>query len=162
RNQTLGYGVMIRWQISMTILHHFDSDPTSMAMIKCSLFILALAVSTSGVHCADPSEFEAIQAVMKLGGTVKHDEKAQGRPVVYVSVQARQVTDADLKDLLPFKRLQALELIDALVTDAGLKQLSKFKELRELNLENALISDAGLRELAAQRKNWQMLAFAGT
>lgn len=100
-------------------------------------------------------------------------------------VYQAKVTDADLKDLVPFKHLTRLDLDDTLVTDAGIKELTrlecleklsvseskitdeglktlgKLTQLKELYLVGAKVTDKGLRELVVL-KNLQRLGLGGT
>src|SRR2546421_7052104 len=74
-------------------------------------------------------EAAAVKAVEVLGGKVTVDGKQSGKPVVGVNVRATDFTDAGLKKLKEFKRLQTLDLSQTKVTDAGLKELKEFKRL---------------------------------
>ena len=97
---------------------------------------------------ADEAEGKAVQAIGKLGGLVTRDEKAQGKPVVWVRLDFTQVTDADLKELAALKQLQRLELMGTRVTDAGLKDLAPLTQLQALYLRGTEVTGAGLKDLA--------------
>lgn len=59
------------------------------------------------------------------------------------------VTDAGLRHLSGFNRLQTLYLKDTQVTDAGLKHLLRIRDLRRLGLGNTRITDTGLKTIAS-------------
>ncbi len=92
----------------------------------------------------------AVEAVKKLGGNVKRDERAPGRPVIAVDLAHTQATDADLKELANFKALKTLDLGHTQATGAGLKDLADLKELQILYLSGAPVTDATLKEIAGR------------
>lgn len=96
------------------------------------------------------TEESAIAFVEKLGGTVTRDETQPGRPVIDVSLRGTNATDADLKEIAPFKNLTTLDLSLAPVTGAGMKELAPFKNLTYLFLADTKVTDEGMKELAAQ------------
>jgi serine/threonine protein kinase len=61
---------------------------------------------------------------------------------------ARKITDAALRNLVPPDQLQELFLGRTPVTDAGMKDIAAFKQLRALGLEETAVTDAGVREIA--------------
>src|SRR5262245_41939792 len=75
-----------------------------------------------------------------------------GRPVVRLNLRFRRVTDADMKHVAVFKRLQTLDLLRTKVTDVGLKELAGLTELEELHLGSTKVTDAGLKELVGLDK----------
>jgi hypothetical protein len=98
---------------------------------------------------------KAIDEIKKLGGRVKIDEKDPDTPVIGVSFDNTpsrpiKLTDADMKNLKAFPRLQKLEFVGALsigainVTDAGLENLIGLTQLQSLDLGGTKITDAGL------------------
>src|SRR6185369_4088031 len=74
-----------------------------------TLATLVLFLVSGGLR-ADEAEDKAVKAIEKLGGTVKRDEKADGKPVVAVDWHYTRVTDAGLKELAAFKHLRELGL----------------------------------------------------
>ncbi len=62
-----------------------------------------------------------------------------------------QVTDKGLKEVLPLKRLERLDLECTGISDAGLKELRALNRLRSLDLRGTLVTDDGLKELAGMR-----------
>jgi hypothetical protein len=70
-------------------------------------------------------------------------------------------TDASMKELVAFKRLQMLDLSSSLVTDVGLKELTALRQLHTLNLHSTQVTDVGLKELTAL-KQLQTLDLRGT
>src|SRR5262245_65130401 len=97
-------------------------------------------------------EEAAVKAVEKLGGKVRRDDKAPGKPVVAVDLRSTLTTDADLKVLKECKHLQVLDLGVTQVTDAGLKELKELRQLQELDLTFTKVTDAGLKELKELRQ----------
>ncbi len=66
-----------------------------------------------------------------------------------LALMSIEVTDAGLKELVPLKQLKSLELACTKVTDEGMKQLATFKQLKWLKLMGTKVTDAGLKEIAA-------------
>ena len=75
---------------------------------------LLLGLPWSSLRAADDAEDKAVAFVEKLGGKVKRDDKAEGKPVRGVDLADRtKVTDAGLKELAALKQLQSLDLTAA-------------------------------------------------
>ena len=99
-------------------------------MMRQIALLLSLAVCLAGCGQKQAEQEEkAVDAILKLGGDVKRDEKLPGRPVVEVDLGKPKVGDFDLKDLKEFKSLRNLSQSRAHFTDAGLKNLKELKEL---------------------------------
>jgi len=98
------------------------------------------------------TEAKAAAFVVRLvgegNGTITRDEQAPGNPVTKVRLTSTEVTDADLKVLVPLTNLSSLTLGPG-VTDAGLKELTPLITLTTLDLSCTQVTDAGLKELAA-------------
>jgi Leucine-rich repeat (LRR) protein len=95
------------------------------------------------------------KAVEKLGGRIKRDDKAEGKPIIGVSLhssQLSQLLDAGLKELGRLKTLQSLDLTGTPVTEKGLKELAGLKNLQELNLSYTGVEDATLKQLKNLKK----------
>ena len=118
--------------------------------------LLTLGLSLAPVLCwaAEPNadQAKAIAEIEKLGGKVFQDEKSPGKPVIYVDLENSKVTDAGLKHLTAFMRLQALILSSNQVTDEGLKHLSGLTKLESLKLGNTRVTDAGLEYLRGMKE----------
>src|SRR5688572_10327493 len=114
----------------------------------------------------------AVAAIEKLGGYVFYDDKAPARSGLTrlilghdsfgnvngvdfnpLKTENRQITDADLRHLRSFPRLNHLVLKNCRkVTDAGLGELTGLANLRYLYLNDTPITDAGLVHLAGLGK----------
>jgi hypothetical protein len=95
---------------------------------------------------AQQEEAAAVEAVEQVGGGVDRDEKAPGRPVVYVGF-SHTVANGDLDTLRAFSRLTTLTLNHTDITDAGLKPLEGLTQLKTLSIWQAKISGPGLAHL---------------
>jgi internalin A len=111
---------------------------------------------------ADDAEDQAERAIEKLGGKVVRDDKDPAKPVIQLDLANSKLTDEDLNQLAGLKRLQTLNLLNAVqVTEAGLKELAALKELQTLHLwDCGGATDEGLKELAAL-KSLRQLFLAG-
>ena len=98
--------------------------------------------------CPQTPEQQAVRAVERLGGKLKFAGQDADRAVTEVDLSRTLVADADLEQLRPFARLQALNLSGTAITDRGLAVLRDFGSLKKLNLTLTKISDAGLTSLA--------------
>ncbi|MGI8978684.1 MAG: leucine-rich repeat domain-containing protein [Pirellulaceae bacterium] len=110
----------------------------------------------------------AVAAIENLGGYVFYDERAPTRSGLTwlilgddsfgnvngvdfnpLKQENRQITDADLRHLKAFPRLNHLVLKNCCqITDAGLADLSGLANLQYLYLNDSPITDAGLVHLA--------------
>lgn len=109
----------------------------------------------------DPKEQEAAAFVERIGGRVERNAAWPDKPVVAVHMPA-QATDADLKELVYFKRLTRLSLqLNSKITDDSLKALVPLAGLMELDMGYTPITDAGLKEVA-KLPNLTSLTLSGT
>jgi internalin A len=116
-------------------------------LMLCGLMAGVIVFSSAPVR-ADDAEDTAVAFVEKLGGNILRDEKAPGKPVVWVLMAGTKMTDAGLKELAPLKNLTTLNLTSTQVSDAGLKALAPLKNLTTLVLTGTEVTDAGLKNLA--------------
>ncbi len=114
-------------------------------MLPIGLLLLAGSRALS----ADPAHDEkaAIAEITTLGGTVNLDEETPGRPVVAVTLDGKQVTDAVLERLKGRVEPRRLSLLNTQVTDGGLTHLRGSANLQELNIISSQLTDAGLGHL---------------
>ena len=137
------------------------------------LLLLAMVVSLSPTVFADDDEKKAIDAIEKMGGTVRkiaanvdwkeaafhlsgtdlNDEGlahvAKISNLVWLNLRGTKITDAGLAKLAGLEGLQKLHLEKTAVTDAGLKHLAKLQKLEYLNLYGTKVTNAGLDHIAA-------------
>jgi hypothetical protein len=73
-------------------------------LLSVALLIVASAATTRADHAED----KALATVERLGGQALRNETKAGKPVRDVTLRGREVTDADLKDLVGFKELDWL------------------------------------------------------
>ncbi len=111
-----------------------------MAAVLLSLFV--------GMGCAQTPEQQAAAAVERLGGKLKYVGQGAERTVTEVDLSRTPVADADLEQLRPLVRLQALNLSGTAIGDRGLAALRDVGSLKKLNLTLTKISNAGLTNLA--------------
>jgi internalin A len=72
--------------------------------------VLVGLLQTSTPGRTDEAQEKAIGHIKKLGGGVKRDEDAPGKPIVAVILSGRPSTDEDLKCLAAFKELKTLRV----------------------------------------------------
>ena len=114
-------------------------------MNRAILLLLTLDLSLAPVLCwaaeRKTDEAKAIAEIEKLGGRrVTRDEKSPGRPVIGVSLEAGNVTDAGLVYLEGLTHLQVLNLSRTQVTGAGLAHIEGLTQLRTLDLSETPIA----------------------
>jgi len=110
--------------------------------------VLLLSLLATAPVRGDEAEEKAVKAVEKLGGKVKRDDKADGKPVVSVDFAGNGlVTDAAMKNVKGLKNLRELNLSGTKITDTGLEELKELKNLRELILDGTRVTDAGVEDL---------------
>ena len=97
-----------------------------------------------------PSETDqkAIQAIEKLGGSVRQLAQNDDRLEVDFHLQPGSLTDDQLAVVKDLKKMIHLHLGNTNTTDRGLAHLAGLTALTELHLEKTKITDAGLKSLA--------------
>lgn len=111
---------------------------------------------------ADSSEDAAAKWVGDVGGKLKRDDSAPGKPVTEVNLNLnKKLTDDGLKNLAGLKNLKSLSLFfNEQITDAGMKHVKELPALEALTLSNTSVADAGIAELKGL-KNLKALHLAG-
>jgi len=114
---------------------------------------LAAATVSQGKKAEDkggPTEADqkAIQAIEKLGGSVRQIAQNDDRLEVDFHLQPGSLSDDQLAILKDLKKLIHLHLGNTNITDRGLAYLTGLTTLTELHLEKTKITDAGLKSLA--------------
>lgn len=71
------------------------------------------------------------------------------KEVFAFNLNRKPVTDEGLKTLLPFTRMQTLDLSFTKVTDAAIKDLAAFEKLHTLDLTKTDVTDAAMKDVAA-------------
>jgi hypothetical protein len=107
-----------------------------------------LAVATAQDE-TDPAEKAAIEAITKLGGSVRRIAANTDDKEVDFHLSGREVTDEGLAHLTALKKVVAVHLKNTKITNAGLVHLKGLKNLRRLHLEKTAIGDDGLAHIAA-------------
>jgi hypothetical protein len=120
--------------------------------MRCGICTLTLLLLSLPVARADEAEDKAVAFVLQLKGRVLFDGTKKGKPVYGVDLDNTKISDADLKELAPFKQLELLAFNSTPITDAGLKELAGFTKLRVQYLNKTTIGDAGLKKLAALKQ----------
>jgi len=121
------------------------------------LMVFAVGVNAYGQDTAEPATEAAtaplktreqvIGEIEKLGGKVRVDAQAAGKPVIAMDFKGLPVTDADMGLLEGLGQLRTLDLMNTPVTDAGLAHLKGLSQLQTLDLRNTKITDDGLDQL---------------
>ncbi len=94
-----------------------------MRLQKSWILAVALLFVTGMLGCStdqDAQQEAAIAEIEELGGSV-----TVGKPVVEVSLECTEVTDAELEHLKGLTSLQSLHLSGTQVTDEGVKKLQQ-------------------------------------
>ena len=89
-----------------------------------------------------------IQAVEKLGGSVRQIAQNDDRLEVDFHLQPGSLTDDQLAVLKDLKKVIHLHLGNTNVGDRGLASVASLTTLTELHLEKTKVTDAGLKSLA--------------
>ncbi len=146
-----------------------DQPKPKRRWFQYSLGTLLLFVTVCAVPCSWLSvkmrqaerQREAATAIEKLGGKVRWDSKASGKPawlrgllgdhffntVRSVDLVGTKATDAGLENLKGLRQLQQLWLNDTKVTDAGLENLKGLSQLQWLTLDGTKVTGTGLENL---------------
>jgi hypothetical protein len=126
-----------------------------------ALGVCLLSPSLIPARAFDDEPDKAIAEIMKLGGRIERDEKADGKPVITVNFATTQVDDTALDLVKGFDKLKKLTLNGTKVTDGGLEKLKDLKSLQKLYLVDTKVGDAGLEHLK-ELTNLQILSLVGT
>jgi internalin A len=110
----------------------------------------------------DDAEDASVKWVEAVGGKLKRDDKAPGKPVVGLDLNFnKKVTDDGLKNVTGLKNLKSLSLFfNEHITDAGMKHVKELAALESLVLNSTGVGDAGVAELKGL-KNLKQLSTAG-
>jgi hypothetical protein len=155
----------------------------SLRTLLIFMMVCALAAGWLGRKIEQKrKEREAVESIVKLGGSVAYDYELvkSAKPtgpdwlrnllgenffceavVVSLSDGAFIVSDAELVSLNALPQLQTLDLSYALVTDAGLVHLKGLTHLQDLNLNGSKVGDAGLVYLKGLEQ-LRVLSLSGT
>jgi hypothetical protein len=118
-------------------------------------WVCAFAVVFACGLVARADETTAVKWVEDVGGKLKRDDKAPGKPVVEVAFGPvnKKVTNDGLKELKNFKNLKSLTVFFCeQIGDDGMKHVKELTGLEKLTLGNTSITDAGLAELKELKK----------
>src|SRR5215831_5477252 len=96
---------------------------------SCALFATGCLLLLAAGARADDAEDKAIEAIKKVEGKMTRDARADGKPVIFVSLIDTKVTDADLQSVAAFKKVQVIDLNSTPITDAGMKHLAGLEHL---------------------------------
>jgi hypothetical protein len=108
--------------------------------------------TAAAVPAPSAVEQKLIDEVTKLGGTVTHDEKAAGNPVIMVNLRDTEATDKTLELVKEVKTVTHLDLANTKVTDKGIDVILGLPELVNLELGFTELTDAGLKKIEALKK----------
>jgi hypothetical protein len=115
--------------------------------ISYSIILLALLAGAPTEDKSNAAQLEAIEKIKNLGGTIKYDDKQEGKPVISISLPSTKVNDADLAFLQYFPKLEELDLFGTTISDKATGYFGELKSLRKLNITNTNVTDAGLEKL---------------
>lgn len=96
----------------------------------------------------DSARDRALAMVKSLGGEVRLDEQAAGRPIVEIRLLTTRVTDDQLGELRALWSLRILDLTQTRISDAGLARLRGHEGLRSLLVLDTRVTDRGLEHIA--------------
>jgi len=119
--------------------------------MRAALAATLVCFASTLVYCAGaeegatkPTPPEVIDAIKKLGGSVKVDKR---KVVVEVDLDSTKVTDAGLEHLKGLTKLEELYFSSPKVTDAGLVHLKGLTNLTHLLLSETKVTPAGVKNL---------------
>ena len=135
--------LMTTWRIAGS-----RSSLGGIVAIFCTLICPGPGDSQAGPPGGDPVRDRIVALVGRLGGEVKFDEKATGRPIVAIRLVTTRVTDDQLGDLRGLSSLLTLDLTQTRISDAGLARLQGHEGLRSLIAYDTRVSDRGLEHIA--------------
>jgi hypothetical protein len=122
----------------------------------------ALVLGCGFAAQSDDAEDASVKWVDSVGGKLKRDDTAPGKPIVEVNLAFnKKVTDDGLKNLAGLKNAKSLTLFfNEHITDAGMKHVKELTALESITLNSTSVGDAGLAELKGC-KNIKQLYLAG-
>src|SRR6266852_5069025 len=84
---------------------------------------------------ADDGEDKAVRLIEKVGGAVRRNEKAPGKPVTAVDTgNCSLMGDYILREMVSLTEVEEINLMHTGISDDGLKSLGGLKKLRRLTL----------------------------
>lgn len=134
------------------------------SMMTVAMLVLSLSVA----RAQDKAQMRALKVIEELGGLYANDALALDARMVtdahlkllgglpglkVLSIKDNdKVTDAGIRDLVVFGKLEILQLDRTGITDAGMKHVAAIKSLDILTLRDTAVTDAGLKQLAALKR----------
>src|ERR1700687_2390248 len=98
---------------------------------------------------ADDTEDKAVRLIEKVGGAVRRNEEAPGKPVTAVYTgNCSLMGDYILREMVALTEVEEIDLMHTGISDDGLKSLAGLKKLQRLSLYGTVASDAGMKELS--------------
>jgi len=116
--------------------------------IFCALICPTPGDVQAGPRGGDPVRDRVVALVGRLGGEVRLDEQATGRPIVEIRLRTTRVADVQLGDLRGLSSLRTLDLTQTRISDAGLARLRGHEGLRSLVVYDTRVTDRGLEHIA--------------
>ena len=116
--------------------------------IFCALICPTPGDVQAGPPGGDPVRDRVVALVGRLGGEVRLDEQATGRPIVEIRLNTTRVADDQLGDLRGLSSLRTLDLTQTRISDAGLARLRGHEGLRSLLVYDTRVTDRGLEHIA--------------
>ncbi len=112
-------------------------------MLRAKLFVgLMVVLAAAAVRADEP---DVVRRVEALHGSVTHDDKQPGRPIIAVNLEWEIPPSADdIKALATLKGLRRLTIGNRRVPSDALKELEELAGLRELYLTGGPVTDAEL------------------
>ncbi len=117
------------------------------------IFCALVGPIAGDVHAGPPGgdpvvRDRALALVKRLGGEVRLDEQAAGRPIVEIRLVTTRVADDQLGDLRGLLSLRTLDLTQTRISDAGLARLCGHAGLHSLLVFDTRVTDRGLEHIA--------------
>ena len=109
---------------------------------------LAIGSVRAGAMGSDPERDPVVRLVERLGGQLRRDEGAPGRPIVEIRLSTTSVTDDQLGELRGVASLRSLDLSQTRISDVGLARLRGHQGLRSLLLFDTKVTDKGLEHIS--------------
>lgn len=114
-------------------------------------YAIGVVILTASQLILDRHLEERVASVRRLGGAVDRLVLNQGSPVVAINLNACDITDEDLKVLIPFKNLRRLSLSHNPISDNGFDRCTQFGLLTHLDLNSTKITNISAPKIAKLR-----------
>ena len=144
-----GFGLLLFFVTGLAeVLDTMVASPARLRLAAaCVCPLVFWAVYSTASIAGTPEQVEAVQAILRLGGSVQR-EGAKFGEIVAVQMEGPSFNDSHSRSLLVFPHVRKISFFNAAITDESIVQVMDLKHVSALGLQGTKITDKSLSLLA--------------